>query len=640
LIDASRITFDGVKSAGRNEMRKKTALLLAIFFVFAACGHAEGPESTGATPAEETVLSAELPSTEAPAAVLSPTEPPLPTARPHHEPMDGTLRVWLQSLGERSALGLTLAGVYSVDGDRGFQFQKGTEIRLGVEDGGIALQVGGATIDMGGGFTLVRHLDENGAAGGVYIHESEKDTLFCGDISFGVIGSDRIRVIVRIEMEEYLLGVLPYEMSDTFPLEALKAQAVAARSYAMQRKARSADQDYDIGDTANDQVYKGLDARFERPIQAVNETRGIIGMDRGRAAELFYSASNGGQTALASDVWGQGSFPYLDIRDDLYDIENSESVVKTAKIEKDAEKLNLEIAELLLSQADTQLTRSRKMRAGDTVILTEIINVEAVKPIFRGKSRQYGTIRFTVAAAVIENPAEGEAPGDPKPVETPLVVELSFYDQVRSALNISINANPHDLVEVREQDDGFLLINRRFGHGVGLSQRGAQQMAGKHQMDYLSILRFYYPKLDLVQVQWIGKEIHPAEALPESLGYSAPRPTPVPPPKPLPPLSEGEYYAYVTVDGVDSTLNVREEPLSTARILGVLRNNARMIVEEEVEDGWAKMRTMEIEGYVSMRFIVREDERPPEAEEGGENGENEEAGETGDEDEGDMSFIF
>ena len=577
-----------------------------------------------------------------------PTEPaalePLPTARPYPEPMDGRLRVWLQSLGERSALGLTLAGVYTVDGDRGFQFQKNTEIRLGVVNGGILLQVGGATIDMGGGFTLTRHLDGDGNTGGVFIHESEKDTLYCGDIAISAIGGDRIRVIVLIGVEDYLLGVLPYEMSDTFPLEALKAQAVAARSYAMQRKARNVDQDYDIVDTVNDQVYKGLDARFEKPIQAVQETYGIVGMDHGKVAELFYSASNGGQTAQAKDVWGRGEFPYLDIHDDPYDLENVESVVKTAKIERDAGKLAPQIAELLLTEVESKLIKSRKMKAGDTAVLVEIQNVEAVKPVYKGKSRQYGTIRFTVQAAVIEKPAGmevsdetnsvekpavEEARGEAKPVKAPIVVELSFYDQVRAALNIAINTSTYDLIEVREEDDGFILTNRRYGHGVGLSQRGAQQMAGKHQMDYLSILRFYYPGLDLAQVQWIEKEVTPADALPESLGYAAPRPTPVPPPKPLPPLSEGEYYAVVIVEGVDSTLNVREEPSIGARILGVLRNNTRMIVEEETEDGWAKMKTMEIEGYVSMSFIVREGERPAEITGEGineENGDNEETG--------------
>lgn len=590
---------------------KATILIMIILFSFNGAAYAA--QATATTTAEPTTTATTEPTATAtaePTATPGPTASatPIPTAKPYPEPMDGTIRVLLQSLGERTALGMTLDGVYSVDGDRGFQFKHGTEIRLGVDQGRIMLEVGGAVIDMGGGFTLIRHIDDQGQAGGIYIHESEKDTLYCSDISFGLIGGSKLRVVVSIEIEDYLLGVLPYEMSDTFPLEALKAQAVAARSYAMQRKARNADQDFDLVDTPNDQVYKGLDARFERPIAAVNETRGIIGMAEGKAAELFYSASNGGQTALASDVWGRGAFSYLDIRDDPYDLENPDSVVKRAKILKDATQLQEALAALLKEQIEAKLVKSKKMQEGDMLLLTEIENIEAVEPIYKGDSRQYGTLRFTVKAALQKKPEEGEPNGSPEPIEEPFIVDLSFYDQVRSALNIGINTSTYDLVEVQTIDDGFRVITRRYGHGVGLSQRGAQQMAGQHGMDYLEILDFYYPGLELVQVEWIEKTPTHAEALPESLGYSAPRPTPVPPPKPLPPLEEGEYYACVVVEGVDSILNVREEPASGARILGVLRKNTRMIVEEETEDGWAKMKTMEIEGYVSMKFIVREGE--------------------------------
>ncbi len=533
-------------------------------------------------------------------------------ARPYGAPVDGTIRVLLSSLGQRQALGLTLAGAYSVGSDRGFQFEPDTEIRLGLENGNIVLEVGGAAIDMGGGFTLVRHLDAQGNAGGAYIHESEKDTLYCGDLSFGVSGGS-LRVIVALDIEEYLYGVVPYEMSDTFPLEALKAQAVAARTYAMQRKTRNQDLDYDVVDTTNDQVFKGLDARFLRPIQAVDETRGIVGMlPDGSYAECFYSASNGGQTALASDVWGKGNFAYLDMRDDPYDLENPESVVKKATIPKDATKMAEPLYGLLVEQVGQKLIASGQLRQGEAVGLSRVEKVEALLPLYGGESRQYGTIRFTVKASVRRLlPASTSQPqqlGEAETLETPLAVDLSFYGQVRSALNIAINTSSYELVEVSETDEGFVLTTRRYGHGVGLSQRGAQWMAGTYNMNHLEILNFYYPGLALVQMTWIEKPLTKAAALPESLGFAAARPTPAPTPGPLPALSEGEYYAAVRVEGVDSTLNVREEPSLAGRLIGQLRNGARMIVMAETEDGWARMKTAEIEGYVSMQFIVKETE--------------------------------
>ncbi len=528
----------------------------------------------------------------------------VPAARPYGEPVDGTIRVLLQSLGSREALGLTLAGAYSVDGDRGFQFEPGTEIKLGVENGSIILQAGGAAIDMGGGFTLVRHLDTADKAGGAYIHESEKDTLFCGDLSFGVRNGS-LRVILTIQIEDYLYGVVPYEMSDSFPIEALKAQAVAARTYAMQRKMRGSGQDYDVVDTTNDQVFKGLDVRYTRPIQAVDETRGVVGMTASGYAECFYSASNGGQTALATDVWGKGDFGYLDIRDDPYDLENPESVVKTTNVRKDATLMKEPLYALLVEAAGQQLAAGKKIGEGDAVGLAEIMMIEAINPIYGGDSRQYGTLRFTVKASIRRLTETGEL-GDLETTEEPLMIDLSYYDQARTALGIGINAASYELVEVTDIGNKFAISARRYGHGVGLSQRGAQWMAGQYGKSYLEILDFYYPGLELVQMTWIEKTLTRADALPESLGSAAARPTPSPSPKPLPPIEAGEYYAIVMVEGVDSTLNVRKAPGLTEPILGVVRGGSRIIVVEETEDGWAKMRTGDIEGYVSMTFIAKE----------------------------------
>lgn len=527
-------------------------------------------------------------------------------------PADGTLRVWLQSLGsDLQALGMTLDGAYAVDGDRGFQFEPGTEIALGLEDGSIVLQVGGAAIDMGGGFTLTRHLSPDGTAGGVYIHESEKDTLYCGDLTFSASGG-RLRVILTIQIEDYLYGVVPYEMSDTFPLEALKAQAVAARTYAMQRKARNADQDYDVTDTADDQVFKGLDARYTLPIQAVDETRGMVGMYNGEYAECFYCASNGGQTALATDVWGEGDFGYLQMRDDPYDLENPESIVRTALVPRSAAEMDLELYGLLLEALAQSLQASGELASGEAVGFSQVLAVEAAEPIYGGESRQYGTLRFTLQATVRrlvqEEGSDIQDLGEVETLPEPVTVSLPFYEQLRDVLGVRIGSGRYELVEVAEAEDGFTVTTRRYGHGVGMSQRGAQWMAAQYGMTYTDILHFYYPGLTLVRKTWTEPALTYADALPESLGYAAPRPTPAPTPAPLPVLAAGERYATVQVEGVDSTLNVRGGPSLEAEVLGTLRNGQRMIIIEVLEDGaWARMKTAEIEGYVSMDFVALEE---------------------------------
>ena len=136
---------------------------------------------------------------------------------------DGVIRVYLRSLGSPKALGLTLDGIYTVDGDAGFRFAKGTEVTVAEDSGTLYLSAGGLTIDMGGAFTLKRHAaEDNSDPGGIYIHESEKDNLFKGDLRLSSDGRG-ISSVLSIQVEDYLCGVVAYEMSNSFPLEALKA---------------------------------------------------------------------------------------------------------------------------------------------------------------------------------------------------------------------------------------------------------------------------------------------------------------------------------------------------------------------------------------------------------------------------------
>ena len=193
---------------------------------------------------------------------------------------DGVLRVYLKSLGDPQNLTLTLAGVYTVEHDAGFRFARNTEIVLSDSGDTIYLCVGGLTLDMGDSLTLTRQASDE-AENGIYIAESEKDNLYVGDLTVTRNDGGGLRPVLSIQMEDYLCGVVAYEMSDSWPLEALKAQAVAARTYAMQRKWNAGDRDYDLVDTTADQVYKGYDPQYTNVLQAVEETAGVVGTYNG-----------------------------------------------------------------------------------------------------------------------------------------------------------------------------------------------------------------------------------------------------------------------------------------------------------------------------------------------------------------------
>ena len=105
-------------------------------------------------------------------------------------------------------------------------------------------------------------------------------------------------------------------------MEALKAQAVAARSYTLSRMSARQSHGWDVTDTVQDQVYLGTPSGCAKCSQAVDDTRGIILSWNGQPAETLYTASNGGQTESALNVWGSQGYDYLTVRDDPYDLAN------------------------------------------------------------------------------------------------------------------------------------------------------------------------------------------------------------------------------------------------------------------------------------------------------------------------------
>ena len=93
-------------------------------------------------------------------------------------------------------------------------------------------------------------------------------------------------------------------------------------------------------DTTNDQAYRGRTTNSPLSEQAVKETEGLCGVYRGALAQCFYSASNGGQTELGQHVWPNSdsdAYGYMDMRDDPYDLENKNSVVKRYTLDKKPE---------------------------------------------------------------------------------------------------------------------------------------------------------------------------------------------------------------------------------------------------------------------------------------------------------------
>lgn len=122
-----------------------------------------------------------------------------------------------------------------------------------------------------------------------------------------------------VGVEDYLRGVLPYELGtvDRAALEALKAQAVAARTYVFKRMLNAPNGDFHVHSDVQDQVYRGVKSEYLLSDRAIRETRGMALLFRDSLAHCFYHSTCGGRTASRHEVWGGDSSAYLISRPDL-----------------------------------------------------------------------------------------------------------------------------------------------------------------------------------------------------------------------------------------------------------------------------------------------------------------------------------
>jgi stage II sporulation protein D len=128
--------------------------------------------------------------------------------------------------------------------------------------------------------------------------------------------NDRLAAVNYVSLEQYLYGVIPREIPSTWLPEVLKAQAVAARSYAL--ASRSTTGDFDLYSDVRSQVYGGLAAEDPNTTAAVDATAGQVVLYAGAVARTYFFSTSGGRTAASADVWGE-PIPYLVPVDDPFD---------------------------------------------------------------------------------------------------------------------------------------------------------------------------------------------------------------------------------------------------------------------------------------------------------------------------------
>jgi stage II sporulation protein D len=253
---------------------------------------------------------------------------------------------------------------------------------------------------------------------------------------------DRLQLINVLPLEEYLVGVVGAEMPRSFPEEALKAQAVAARTYALKKKLEAFDQPFHLGNGVLHQVYRGLSQRDEAVRSAIDQTRGEILTYDLEPIEAYFHASCGGRTesglaALSRDL------PYLQ------------------SVDCPCGKLAASHWELSLPGGEVRTLFGGK-EAGSLRVLARS-DTGRVRTLSLGPGRDVDAVDFR---------------------------QRLGYQRLKS-LWFELNAS--------DGREAVRITGRGFGHGAGMCQWGAKTYADRG-WSYRQILFHYYPGVEIQQI--------------------------------------------------------------------------------------------------------------------------------------------
>lgn len=268
-----------------------------------------------------------------------------------------------------------------------------------------------------------------------------------------------------IDLEAYLMGVVPHEIGAGRPpeeLEAVKAQAIAARTYAIRHMGRRESLGFDFHATVQDQVYGGMDSEDAVSSQAVRETAGEIVAYDGTPIEAFYHSTCGGRTAALKEVWDGEPRPYLQSVSDR-DPGGGWYCETSNRFRWTEEWTEAELHGTL----SANLAEARGGR--------EVTRVESMEITDRSRSGRAASLRIRT------NLGESRVPGDS--------IRRVLRPEPNRILNsTAIDIHTHGTGEVER----LVVEGAGWGHGIGMCQIGAlgRSRAGH---SYREILTAYYP---------------------------------------------------------------------------------------------------------------------------------------------------
>jgi stage II sporulation protein D len=262
---------------------------------------------------------------------------------------------------------------------------------------------------------------------------------FAGKLNLFVLESE-ILVVNVLGIEKYLSSVVGSEMPTKWPMEALKAQSIASRTYALKQKGNYL---FDIDSTQRNQVYNGLESRTYKTIRAVRSTRSLVLTYKNKLVNALFHSSSGGMTENSQDVW-KNQYPYLS---SVRDFDNKNPKFRWKKFFSNKELTNI-------------FPEIGGLKSIEILNITSTGRVKNVKLYGANGSYQMSGTDLRKKLSLNSN-----------------FMRFKFFDE-----NLNNNSNTQK---------GLLVFGQGSGHGVGMSQWGAKYMASKG-LKAEQILKHFY----------------------------------------------------------------------------------------------------------------------------------------------------
>lgn len=287
------------------------------------------------------------------------------------------------------------------------------------------------------------------AAKDITLYQDDKLQRYRGTLDIISKPNKKFLVVNTIELEQYIRGVLYHEVSHRWPMEAMKAQAVAARTYALYQMKKNNADEYDVTGDIYSQVYGGKNSERFRTNIAVKRTMGKILVYNNKVLPAYFHASCGGHTENAKNIWGENLPPLSGVPCSFCALAPHANWKRNFRSKDIQDKL----------AADGY----RHMGA-----------IHDIRVVSRNPSGRINNLHFSARDGT-----------------TTTIPGVKFRGIIGPN---TIKSNKYEVVM---KGYYFDLIGKGWGHGVGMCQWGAHQMA-EERHKYDEILSFYYPGADIV----------------------------------------------------------------------------------------------------------------------------------------------